>query len=201
MTEATSAAATASSHASPKPSEPAVSRNRTYLIVLLIVRAYMLGALAVSFGHIITAAHLLQLNGWQAWTTPFAIDGLAVLGLIGRSARFAEATRRTGFRLQLGAGVVSLGCNVFAGHTIGERIYGALIVTLFVVAEWYGSKLAPAAPSASAEDLAAAELAAKRSASAVKAAATRKRNADAAAKAERAETRRIRAAARALEAA
>lgn len=181
-----------------------MTRNHTYLIVTGIVRLYMIGALAISFSHIITAGHLLDLNGWQAWTTPFFIDGFAVLGMIGRSRRFAEATRRTGFRLQIGAGALSFGANIFAGHTLGERLYGALVVAGFVIAEWYAAKLAPAAPAVSAETLAeqsaAAELAAKRSAAAVKAAATRKRNTETAAKAERAETRRIRAAARQLEA-
>lgn len=178
------------------------NRNWTYLTVTTIVRLYMLGALAISFGHIISAAHLLQLHGWQAYTVPFAIDGFAVLGMIGRSRRFAASTQRTGFRLQALAGIASLAANVYAGHTLGERLYGALIVTAFVVAEWYAGKLAPApAPAGpTAEQLAAAELAAKRSAAATKAAATKaaKRAAELAAqqaeadrKAKAAERRRI----------
>jgi len=120
--------------------------------------------------------------------------------MIGRSRRFDTATRRTGFRLQMAAGSLSLAANIFAGHNVGERLYGALVVAGFVAAEWYGAKLRPATAGPTVEDLAAAELAAKRSAAAVKAAATRKRNTESALKAERAETRRIRAAARQLEA-
>jgi signal transduction histidine kinase len=173
------------------PATSTVSRtpiNGLYLTVATIVRCYMLGALAISFGHIITAAGLLGLTGWQAWTVPFAIDGFAVLGMIGRSCRFAASTQRTGLRLQACAGLLSLACNVYAGQTVGERLYGALIVSAFVVAEWYAGKLCPAPapmPEPTVSD--------KRSAAARKAAATRKANteAKAAAEADRRERRRL----------
>lgn len=145
-------------------------RNWTYLTVAAIVRIYMIGALAISFSHIITASHMLELNGWQAYTVPFAIDGFAVLGMIGRSHRFAEATRRTGFRFQLGAGALSFAANVFAGHTVGERLYGALIVAAFVAAEKYADKLRPA-------PVVTEEAKAKRSEAAKRGAVTRKANA------------------------
>lgn len=144
--------------------------NWTYLTVAGIVRLYMIGALAISFGHIITASGLLGLHGWQARTVPFAIDGFAVLGMIGRSARFAESTQRTGLRLQAAAGLLSLAANVYAGHTLGERLYGALIVTAFIVAEWYAGKLRPAPAAKPTVDP-------RRSEAARKAAATRKANA------------------------
>lgn len=165
-------------------------RNWTYLTVLSITRLYLAGALAISFMHIVTTAHLLDLTGWQAMTTPFAIDGMAVLGLIGRSHRWEPSTRRAGLVLQAGAGAVSLFCNVYAGHTIGQRIYGALIVVLFVVAEWYANKLRPA-PAAGTVDAkhAARSEAAKRGAE------TKRRNREAA---ERNERKRIREASRAL---
>lgn len=146
------------------------ARNWTYLIVATIVRLYMIGALAISFDHIITAAGMLGLHGWQAYTVPFAIDGFAVLGMIGRSARFAESTQRTGLKLQAAAGTLSLAANIYAGHTRGEQIYGALIVTAFIVAEWYAGKLRPAPAAKTAVDP-------RRSEAARKAAATRKANA------------------------
>lgn len=173
-------------------------RTATYLLTAIVVRMFMLGAAGVSFSHIIATSQALGL-GWEAWTVPFLVDGLAVLGMIGRSAKFAPATQRAGLRLMIGAGALSLACNVYAGHNLGQRLYGVLVVAGFVVSEWYAAKLRPAETGPSAEEAAAAELAAKRSASAVKAAATRRRNADAALKAERAETRRIRSAARQLE--
>jgi hypothetical protein len=165
-----------------------MNRNWTYTLVTAIVRLYMLGALAISFSHIITAASLLQLHGWQAYTTPFFIDGFAVLGMIGRSHRFETSTRRSGFRLQMAAGALSFACNIFAGHTIGERLYGALVVVGFVAAEWYGAKLAPAAP---AQPTDVEVLAAKRSAAAAKGAATRKANREAAEKLAKAGSRKM----------
>lgn len=162
----------------------ATPRNATYLIVSSIVRIYMIGALIISFNHIVAASHMLGLTGWQAVTVPFAIDGFAVLGMIGRSARFAAETQRTGFRLQIAAGMLSLAANVYAGHNIGERLYGAPIVAAFVIAEWYAAKLRPA-------PVVAPVVNAARSEAAKKAAATRRRNAQAALKAERAEARRI----------
>jgi hypothetical protein len=149
-------------------------KNLKYLIVATIVRIYMLGALAISFNHIITAASMVHLTGWQAWTAPFVIDGFAVLGMIGRSRSFATTTQRTGLLFQAGAGVLSLTCNIYAGHTLGERIYGAAIVSAFVAAEYYAGKLFPATPAETEtpEQVAAA----KRSAAAKQAAITRAAN-------------------------
>lgn len=118
----------------------------TFILTALIVRLFMLGAAAISFSHIIATSHALGL-GWEAWTVPFLIDGLAVLGMIGRSAKFAASTQRAGLRLMIGAGALSLACNVYAGHNLGQRLYGVLIVAGFVVSEWYAAKLRPATPA------------------------------------------------------
>lgn len=167
-------------------------RNWTYLIVTVIVRLYMVGALAISFTHITHASEMLGLTGWQVITVPFFIDGFAILGMIGRSHRFTEATRRTGFRLQIAAGALSFAANVFAGQNAGERIYGALVVAGFITAEWYAAKLAPAAViAAPAEPTADELLAAKRSAAAVQAAATRKANKAAAERTAKREAREL----------
>jgi hypothetical protein len=145
-----------------------------FSLVKAIVKLYFLGALAVSFTHIIEASHKLGLFGWQSWTTPFAIDGIAVIGMVMRSVAFSTATRRLGFRVQITAGALSLACNVFAGNTLGERIYGVLIVALFVFSEWLSDRI----ESREVEE--AREQAAKRSAAAAKASATRKANRQAA---------------------
>ncbi|ROP30408.1 hypothetical protein [Couchioplanes caeruleus] len=42
--------------------------NVKYQLAKLIVKLYFFGALAVSFTHVIEAAHKLDLHGWQAWT-------------------------------------------------------------------------------------------------------------------------------------
>ncbi|SNY53678.1 Protein of unknown function [Paractinoplanes atraurantiacus] len=141
-----------------------------FSLIKAIVKLYFLGALAVSFTHIIEASHKLDLHGWQSWTTPFAVDGIAVIGMVMRSEAFSSSTRRLGFRVQLTAGALSLACNVFAGNTLGERIYGVLIVALFVLSEWLSDRI----ESREVEE--AREQAAKRSAAAAKASATRKAN-------------------------
>lgn len=152
-------------------------RNWTYLIAITIVRAFMAGAAAISFSHIITTANMLGLHGWQAWTTPFAIDGFAALGMLGRSRRFAEQTRRVGLRFAIAAGLISLAANIYAGHTVGERIYGVIVVLAFVSAEQYADRMAPAPAAPVVVEPSAEELAtAKRSEAAKKAAATRAAN-------------------------
>lgn len=171
------------------------NRNWTHLAVAAIVRMFMLGTAGVSFSHIIATSHALGLS-WEAWTVPFLVDGLAVLGMIGRSHRFAAATQRAGLRLMAGAGLLSLACNVYAGHNLGQRLYGVLIVAGFVVSEWYACKLRPA-PVAT-DELAEAKRAV-RSEAARKGAETKARRRAEREAAERAETRRIRKAAREME--
>jgi hypothetical protein len=126
------------------------TRNWRYILVMLVVRGfYMPGALAISFTHILTAGHMLGLTGWQAWTTPFFIDGFALIGMIMRSRTFAAADiRRFGLRLQIAAGAGSLAANIAAGHTTGERIYGALVVAGLVIAELAGERLHAGGPAA-----------------------------------------------------
>ena len=139
-------------------------------LVKLIVKLYFVGALAVSFTHVIEAAHKLELTGWQAWTTPFAIDGIAVIGMVMRGAAFSRDTRKLGFRVQVTAGLLSLACNVYAGDTVGERVYGVLIVALFVFSEWLSDRIE------GREVDEARELTAKRVAAAAKGRATRAAN-------------------------
>lgn len=144
--------------------------NIKYVTIKIIVRLYFLGALAVSFCHIIESSHKVGLTGWQAITTPFAIDGIAVIGMVMRSESFSKATRKLGFRVQVTAGLLSLVCNVFAGSTAGERIYGVMIVALFVFSEWLSDRLESAAVDVEREK------AERKAAAVAKAAATRAAN-------------------------
>lgn len=143
---------------------------RKVKIVKLIVRLYFLGALIASAAHIITSANKLGLTGIQAYSTPALIDGIAVIGLVMRSAQFSVRTRKIGFRVQMIAGLLSLTANVFAGDNAGERIYGVMIVALFIFSEWLSDQIE------SAEVDRARELAEKRAASQDKARATREAN-------------------------
>lgn len=167
-------------------------KGAVYWTVKTIVTLFMAGAAYVSFMHIVHTAAALGL-GAERWTVPFIIDGLAVLGLIGRSPRFAAKTQTAGLKLTIGAGLLSLAANIAAGENLGQRIYGALIVAAFVVAEWYGAKLSPAPAAAPVEQVTDEAKAARRSEGAKKAAATRAANKARtdAEKAEAAERRRI----------
>jgi hypothetical protein len=168
--------------------------NWQYLAAKFIARAYLVGALAVSATHIVDMAHQLQLWGWQALTTPAGIDGVALLGLLARSRRFQARTRRMGLIVQVVASLLSLSCNILAGHTPGARIYGGLVVAVYVFSEWFADQLAPA-PAPAVEPPAPSP----RSLAAQKAAATRKANRTAAEQAAAQEARRVARAAKRLE--
>lgn len=140
-------------------------------VVKAIVKLYFIAALAGSFTHIITAAHKAGLGGWEAWSTPFMIDGLAIIGMIMRTEQFSKATQKLGLRVQLVMGAFSVVANVYAAHNLGGVIYGVAIVVLFLTAEWLAGNM----ESATADQVAARK--AKRQAAAKKGAATRKRNA------------------------
>lgn len=113
-------------------------------ITKAIVKGYFFAALAASFTHLITAAHKGGLHGWEAWSVPFMIDGIAILGLIMRGAEFDTRTRKIGFKVQCGAGLLSLLGNVFAAQNIGGAVYGVGIVALFILAEWLSDNMGSA---------------------------------------------------------
>lgn len=140
-------------------------------IVQAIVKLYFVGALAGSFVHIISAAEKLGLSGWEAWSTPFMIDGLALIGMVLRSEDFSAATRKLGFRVQMVMGAFSLIANVYAAKSIGGVIYGVMIVALYIAAEWITDRVESSQVDRDREQ------AIKRSEAALKAAETRKRNA------------------------
>lgn len=143
---------------------------RKVQIVKLIVRLYFIGALIASATHIIGSAGKLGLHGVEAWTTPALIDGIAIIGLVMRSEQFSARTRKIGFRVQMIAGLLSLAANIYAGDTLGERIYGVMIVALFIFSEWLSDQIE------SAEIDRAREAAAKKATAQAKAKATREAN-------------------------
>lgn len=120
--------------------------NWTYVTVKTVVLMFMGGAAGISFGHIVDVSLTLGLT-WESWTVPFFIDGLAILGLVGRTDKFSESTKRAGLVLVSIAGSLSLAANVYAGDNLGQRFYGALVVAGFALAEWYAGRL-KAAPVA-----------------------------------------------------
>lgn len=125
-----------------------IKANPTFALVWVIVHMFLVGAAAVSFMHIVTVSERLGVHDWQAFTVPFLIDGIAILGKIGRSRKFAEKTRSAGLVLMGLGGIVSLAANIEAGENVGQKAYGALLVGGFVLAEWYAGKLEAAPPPA-----------------------------------------------------
>jgi hypothetical protein len=143
-------------------------KNLAYPIAKLITRVYMIAALGLSYIHIVHLFQDLGLHGWQSYIAPAFLDGFAVLGMLCRGEQFSADTRRLGFRLQAGAGLLSLAANIAAGDSIGGMIFGFLVVGGFVLSEAIADRVRPVQA-----DL-AAETKARRSAAAQKAAATRK---------------------------
>jgi hypothetical protein len=108
-------------------------------------KAFLVGALAVSFMHIVTVFTMMGLTDWQHWIAPLPIDGLMILGRLGMSGRFAETTRAAGKRLFLSMLALSLAANIAAGlHSVGGMVWGGMVILGVVVTEWYGPKLLPA---------------------------------------------------------
>lgn len=102
-----------------------------------ITKVYFAGALAGSFAHIVTAAYKLGAdNPIEAIATPFMIDGIAIIGMVMRGEKFSARTNKIGFRVQAGAGALSLAMNVIAAHSLFGVLFGVAIVALFVFAEW-----------------------------------------------------------------
>lgn len=100
-----------------------------------ITRGYFLGALAASSTHAVVAAHKAGLDGWEAWSVPLMVDGMATLGLVMRGEAFASDTQRMGFRVQMIMACVQMIMNVYAAGNWGGMIYGVAVVGLYVAAE------------------------------------------------------------------
>jgi hypothetical protein len=150
--------------------------------VKAIVKLYFVGALAGSFIHTITAAHKAGLDGWEAWSVPFMVDGLALIGLVMRSASFSQATRARGIRVQAIMGMVSMAANAYAAHNVGGAVFGVALVGLWLASEYLAANLESAQAdldrqATEAMARAEADLAAKRQEAARRGAATRKANA------------------------
>lgn len=151
------------------------------------VWALLVLAAAVSFTHIVEAAHKLGLHDWQAFTAPALIDFVAIVGKLSMHASFLPPFQRSGFRLLMAGGVVSLACNVYAGDNLGEMAFGVLVVVAFMLLEHHATKagktaIVPVQPASRKLD---PEMAASRAKKAAATKAIRKAEREAAAEAER----------------
>lgn len=146
-------------------------RFTLYTVVSVIVNGFMLMAAGISYSHIVHTSARLGVTSWQTYLVPAFVDGLAILGMIGRSEAMArqlaarghtaeeiEAVKRFGFWLQLTAGTVSLAANFYAGETLGDQLFGLLVVGGFVVTEKYSEKLRSVGAKADAKTDTAADV-------------------------------------------
>lgn len=154
-----------------------MNSNKRMTLINAGIWALLTLAASVSFTHIVEAAHKLGLHDWQAFTAPALIDFVAVVGKLSMHASFTRAFQRSGFRLLMTGGTLSLACNVYAGDNLGEKAFGILVVGAFMLLEHHATKAGKTAIAPPPVPTVDEELKAKRSASAKKGAATRKANA------------------------
>lgn len=109
----------------------------------VIALIFLLAAAGVSFTHIVDTADTLGLRNWQHWVPPWFIDGFALLGKLGRLPRFERfpRIRLWGLIIMCVCGAISLACNVYAGDTPGEQLFGVLTIGVFIGAETYATVL------------------------------------------------------------
>jgi hypothetical protein len=118
-----------------------VHESRKVKAVRWITKLYFVGALIGSGSHIIASAYKLGGHGIEAWVTPAMIDGIAIIGMVMRSADFSTRTNRIGFRVQCVMGGMSLILNVYAAKNAFGVLFGISIVALFIFAEWLSDQI------------------------------------------------------------
>lgn len=151
------------------------TKNNMLTVIRMVVWAFLAATAVISSTHIVDSGLRLGL-GWESWTLPMFIDGIALVGKLSMLPRFSPAFRKSGFRLLMVGGVLSLAANIYAGHNLGQRVFGVIVVVGFMLLESHAAKAdrtaIAEAPAPTVDDA----LAAKRSAAARKGAATRAAN-------------------------
>jgi len=107
----------------------------------LITKAYFVGALTISFTHIITSAHKMGGEGYEPYVAPFMVDGVALLGMHMRNEKYDDRTNKIGLYAQSTAGLLSLAMNVHAAHSLFGMLLGIGVVVLFLVTEWMAGNI------------------------------------------------------------
>lgn len=133
--------------------------DRVRIAVTIAAGLIMVYALIVSRDHIDHVAHLIGLDGYKAATLFVLVDLPAVIGKVMRLRYFDASTRKTGLRLMVWSGSLSLACNVASGWFgggIGPAGYGAFVVLMFLVMENVVTKIKPADDSKTPQPPAAA---------------------------------------------
>lgn len=134
---------------------------------LLVLAAF------VSASHIVDTAGTLGLSGGYRYAAVALIDFVAIVGKLSMHESFTPAFRKSGFRLLMAGGVLSLGANVYAGDNLGEKGFGVLTVGVFMLLEHHATKAGKTAVVAPSSRKLDPQVAAER---AEKARATREAN-------------------------
>lgn len=116
------------------------TRNHPLIVIRIVVWFFLIGAAYISTSHIVHVSQMLGLNDWQAYTVPAFVDGIAIVGKVSMLPRFSETFRKSGFKLLMFGGVLSLAANVAAGSNWGERGFGVLVVAGFMLLESHATK-------------------------------------------------------------
>ncbi len=161
-----------------------MKKNWKFYVVKVTVFAYLLAGVVFSFLHLQQAAIKAGGEGAEATATPFAIDGMFVIGMVMRTDGFSPRARKIGFRVMWFGAAASLIGNVFAAHNLFGYIWGAALPIFIIFTEWlsdpkqmesiesYDARV-KAAEDAAAAAARAAEIAANRELGRQKAAQTR----------------------------
>lgn len=118
-------------------------RDRALVTINVVIWIFLVTAAAISFSHIVESASALGLD-WQSWLAPIFVDGLAIVGKVSMIERFPEPFRRSGRKLLMTGGTLSMAANIYAGHNWGQRGWGVLVVGGFMLLEHHAGKAAGA---------------------------------------------------------
>jgi hypothetical protein len=114
-------------------------RDGALTAINVVVYVFLAASAAISFTHIVESGYKLGV-GSQSWLIPIFVDGIAMVGKISMLPRFSEEFRKSGRRLFLIGGVLSLAANMYAGGNDGQRGFGALVVAGFLLLEHHATK-------------------------------------------------------------
>ncbi len=117
------------------------TKNSALTAIRIVVWVFLVAAAGISTTHIIESGMRLGL-GWESYTLPMFVDGVAVVGKLSMLPRFSRAFRRSGFRLLMAGGTLSLAANIYAGHNLGQRAFGVVVVGGFMLLESHVTKAA-----------------------------------------------------------
>jgi hypothetical protein len=120
----------------------ALAANPTYAAAKTFAYSYLGFTLYLSFTHQIELfAHM---GSHSPWVAPILCDTLMVFGKMLRNPKKISAGgRRAGGFLQYFGAALSLTANILAGDNAGDRIIGAMVISLMLIIEAVADHIKP----------------------------------------------------------